>query len=175
MKKSFFILIAFFTILSACTKVEKTRTSGKDTIDNSLYNNPGSGYFAYGFSFSQASLIPTSNSPGPDITIYVNRDNSRLTLQTSNLNPSFYKVGDFTDEDEARSAFNNLKTFTADQWEEMADPVNPNQLWIFRTGRDTYAKIRIINTVNEIRETVPYGECTFQWVYQSDGSLTFPE
>ena len=56
----------------------------------------------------------------------------------------------------------------------MADPINANQVWVYRTGTETYAKIRIISTVNEIRDDMPYGECTFEWVYQPDGSLTFP-
>jgi hypothetical protein len=169
------ILIALVVTLSGCTKVEKTRTFGIDTIDNITYQS--STYYVYGFSFSLAKLLASYPAPYPDITVYVNNDNlqSRLILQASNLNPSFFKVGDFPDEDAAKLAFDNLKTFSADQWQEMADPINPNQVWIFRTGRDTYAKIRIISTVNELRETVPYGECKFQWVYQSDGSLTFPE
>jgi hypothetical protein len=175
MKRDLIILFALLVTLSGCTKVEKTRTSGIDTIENTTYQS--STYYVYGFSFSSAKLLSSYPAPYPDITVYVNNDNlqSRLILQASNLNPSFFKVGDFPDEDAAKSAFDNLKMFSAGQWQEMADQINPNQIWIFRTGRDTYAKIRIISTVNEIRETVPYGECKFQWVYQSDGSLTFPE
>ena len=56
----------------------------------------------------------------------------------------------------------------------MADPVIANQVWVYRTGTETYAKIRIISTVNETRDDLPYGECTFEWVYQPDGSTTFP-
>ena len=175
MKRYLFILSALFLILPGCTKVEKTRTSGIDTIDNTQYFSTA--YYYYGFTFSSAKLVATYPAPGPDITLYVNRDNipSRLTLQASNLKPSFFKVGDYFDEEAAKSAFNDLKSFSADQWLDMADPINENQIWIFRTGRDTYAKLRIISIVNEIRETLPFGECKFEWVYQSDGSLTFPK
>ena len=101
-------------------------------------------------------------------------DSPELTFQHFNLKPSYYKVGDFPDEASARSAFDNLNTFDVSQWLDMADPVLPNQVWIYRSGTEHYAKIRIISTINETRQTVAYGECTFQWVYQPDGSLTFP-
>jgi hypothetical protein len=174
MKRTSFILLALFLLITACTKVEPTPTSGTNTIDNTTYQTTT--YFVYGFSFSKAKLISTNTNPGPDITVFVNIDNLpyRLTLQSDNLRPSFFKVGDFADEDAAKSAFENLKTISVSQWQDMADPVAINQVWIYRSGNDTYAKIRIISTVNETRQLVNYGECTFQWVYQPDGSLTFP-
>ena len=46
--------------------------------------------------------------------------------------------------------------------------------YIENSGKMNNTKIRIVSTVNETRESVPYGECTFQWVYQPDGSSTFP-
>ena len=38
-----------------------------------------------------------------------------------------------------------------------------------------YAKIRIIEVKGELREGIPHAECTFEWVFQSDGSTTFPK
>jgi hypothetical protein len=169
------LFLAIISILSGCTKKESTRTSGIDTIDNITYF--GTTYYNYGFLFSGAKLVKTFPSPGPDITIYVNIDNvtPRLTLQSNNLNPSFYKAGDFPDVSSAQSAFDNLKTVTATQWQDMADPVNDNQVWIYKSGTGNYTKLRIVSTVNEPRSGIAYGECTFQWVYQSDGSSTFPK
>jgi hypothetical protein len=74
----------------------------------------------------------------------------------------------------AQSAFDNLKSVSVTQWYDMADSVNANEIWIYKSGTDDYTKFRIISTVNETRQSVAYGECTFQWVYQPDGSLTFP-
>jgi len=175
MKRVFKILLALFIVVTGCTKAEKTRTSGIDTIDNTTHYTTT--YFVYGFTFSQAKLVPTYPNPGPDIALYVNKDNQpyRLTLQASNLKPSFYKVGDYGDTDAAISAFNNLKTVSVPQWLEMADPIGSNQVWIYRTGAEKYAKIRIISIVNENRQGVDYGECTFQWVFQPDGTTTFPD
>jgi hypothetical protein len=174
MKKMVLIVLASLLIFTDCTKKEPTRTSGIDTIDNITYFSTT--YYNYGFSFSGAKLVATSTSPGPDITIYVNIDNitPRLTLQSNNLKPSFFKVGDFADETTAKSAFDNLKIVSVEQWQDMADPLNANQVWIYKSGNDTYTKIRIVSTVNETRQGVAYGECTFQWVYQPDDSLTFP-
>jgi hypothetical protein len=174
MKRIIFILIIIFSILPGCTKKEPTRTSGLDTIDNITYYSTT--YYNYGFSFSAAKLVPTTNTPGPDISIYVNVDNQipRLTLQSNNLNPSFFKAGDFADVTSAQSAFDNLKTVSVTQWQDMADPISANQVWIFRSGTGNYTKFRIVSTVNETRQSVAYGECTFQWVYQPDGSSTFP-
>ncbi|MGA2405786.1 MAG: hypothetical protein ABSF81_03430 [Bacteroidales bacterium] len=174
MKKMVLIVLASLLIFTNCTKKEPTRTSGIDTIDNITYFSTT--YYNYGFSFSGAKLIATSTNPGPDITIYVNIDNitPRLTLQSNNLKPSFFIVGDFADETTAKSAFDNLKTVSVAQWQDMADPLNANQVWIYKSGNDTYTKIRIVSTVNETRQGVAYGECTFQWVYQPDGSSTFP-
>ncbi len=174
MKKIVFILFSIFSILSGCTKKEPTRTSGTDTINNIIYFSTT--YYGYGFSFSGAKLIATTVNPGPDIAIYVNIDNITpiLTLQSNNLKPSFFKVGDFANETTAQSAFDNLKTFSVTQWQDMADPISSNQVWIYRSGNDDYTKFRIVSTVNETRQGIAYGECTFQWVYQPDGSLTFP-
>ena len=98
----------------------------------------------------------------------------RLTLQSDNQNPSFFKIGDYPDETTAQAAFDNLKTVSVTQWQDMADPINTNQVWVYKSGTNNYAKIRIVSTINETRQSVPYGECTFQWVYQPDGSSTFP-
>ncbi len=173
MKKTLLFLVTIILVLSACTKVEKTPTSGITTIENTIYRptNP----YVFGFSFSTAELVANNVTPGPDILIFVNTDitPSRLTLQADNLKPSFCKIGEYASEADAIAAFDNLQEAVITRWEDMADPIGPNQIWIFRTGSDTYAKMRIISTVNEIRQTVPYGECKFQWVYQPDGSLTF--
>jgi hypothetical protein len=174
MKRIVLISLLIVLVLPGCTKKEPTRTSGIDTIDNINYFSTT--YYQYGFSFSSAKLLSTNLNPGPDITIYLNLDNvtPRLTLQHNNLKPSFYKEGDFPDEATAKSAFDNLKTVSVTQWLDMADPISANQVWIFRSGTGNYTKFRIVSTVNETRQGIPYGECTFQWIYQPDGTLTFP-
>ena len=173
-KRHLFIILFLLSAFSGCKKAETIRTSGTDTIDNTVYQDAT--YYALGFSFSQAKKISNLSDPGPDITLYLNQDNPalpRLTLVVNNFKPSFYKAGDFPDEVSAIASYNNLKTIGAYQWVDMADPIKANQVWVYRTGRDQYAKFRIISTKNEVRNNLPYGECTFEWVFQADGSSTF--
>jgi hypothetical protein len=177
MKRPLFILLFFLLAFSGCKKAETIRTSGTDTIDNTVYQDAT--YYALGFSFTQAKKISNLSDPGPDLTLYLNQDNpslpSRLTLMVNNFKNSYFKIGDFPDEASAIAAFDNLKTVgTSYQWVNIADPIKENQVWIYRTGRDLYAKFRIISTKNEMRNNLAYGECTFEWVFQPDGSSTFP-
>jgi hypothetical protein len=174
MKRLTYIILATVLLLSSCEEEVKVRTSGTDTIDNTTFQNTT--YYVYGFSFAQGKLVSTLNNPGPDMTVYLNKLNTpySLTLQSNNFNPSFYKVGDYADENAAKTAFDNLKSVPSAQWKDMADPIAANQVWIYRSGEERYTKFRIVSTVNEMRQLIAYGECTFQWVYQPDGSLTFP-
>jgi hypothetical protein len=175
MKRSFILIFLIALILFGCKKDQTPSGSGTVTIDNKTYQSTT--YYVYGFSFSKAKKVSTLENPGPDVTVYVNTDSppdSWLYLQANNLNPSFYKIGDYPDAESASAAFDNLKTVGNYPWIEIAQPITPNQVWVYKTGAPCYAKIRIISTVNETRESKPFGECTFEWVYQPDGSTTFP-
>lgn len=176
MKRLLKIIFLLSIILGSCKKTDNTPSgSGTVTIDNKTYQSTT--YYVYGFSFSQAKKVSTLEDPGPDVTVYVNSDtppDSWLYLQANNLNPSFYKIGDYPDAQSASDAFDNLKSVGNYQWTEMAQPIAANQVWVYKTGTPCYAKLRIISTVNETRNNLPYGECSFEWVYQPDGSATFP-
>src|SRR5512133_405770 len=151
-KRVVFIVLLAVIIFTGCTKKETTRTSGIDTIDNTTHFSTT--YYNYAFSFSGAKLVSTEITHGWDISLFVIVENqtSRLTFQANNLKPSFYKVGDFADEGSAKTAFDNLKTVSVSLWQDMADPISANQVWIYRSGSDTYTKIRIISTINETRQ-----------------------
>jgi len=173
-KRPLFILLFFLLAFSGCKKAETVPTSGTETIDNTIYQDAT--YYSLGFSFSEAKKISNLSDPGPDLTLYLNQDNPsspRLTLVVNNFKPSYYKIGDFPDEATSIAAFNNLKAVGSYQWVDIADPIKANQVWIYRTGRDLYAKFRIISTKNETRNNLPFGECTFEWYFQADGSSTF--
>ena len=172
MRRSFFILLIILTILSGCRKDDTPRTSGINTIDNTLY---GTGpYYANGFSFSQAKKISTLSDPEPDISIDNDGTLLNLIFQANNYKNSFYKVGEFADAASAEQAFNNLTSVSAPQWIAMGDSIRINQVWIYRSGTERYTKIRIVKTVSKSRDPRGYAECTFEWLYQPDGSLTFP-
>jgi hypothetical protein len=174
MKRLLIIVVILLPVLSGCKKDETARTSGIDTIDNTVYMSDT--YYSLGFSFSQAKKFSNLNNPWPDIVLYVNSDaqENRLTFQTENFKSSFYKLGDYSDATAASAAFSNLKTVSVTQWSEMADPVKENQVWIYRSQSECYAKIRIITATIDNSKTPVYGKCTFEWIYQPDGSSTFP-
>jgi hypothetical protein len=174
MKKKFIILAVLIISLSGCKKDETVRTSGTDTIDNTIFKS--STYYAYGFSFTRASKVSTTETPGPDMVLYVDSGSQppKLTFQANNLLDSFSKYGEFADAATASQAFNSITTLPSVTWTGLADEVKINQIWIYRTNAEQYAKIRIISVVNETRSGIPYGECTFEWVFQPDGGTTFP-
>lgn len=174
MKTSYLVILVLPFVLFSCNKSNTPSGTGTVTIDNTTYQSTT--YYVYGFSFSKAKKVTTLEVPGPDVIIYVNSDTppDRLTLQANNLNPSFYKIGDYPDAQSASTAFNDLKTVGTYNWTEMADPVSNNQVWVYRTGTNCYAKIRITGAIIDNTKNPVYGECTFEWVYQPDGSTTFP-
>ena len=102
---------------------------------------------------------------------------TNLILQANNLNNSFYKAGEFADATSAQQAFKNLTSLPVPQsadWTEWAYSIKPNQVWIYRSGTEHYSKFRIISTKSQTGVPRDFAECTFEWVYQPDGSLTFP-
>jgi len=174
MKKILIILSFLIIAFSACKKDESVRTSGTDTIDNIVLKSDT--YYALGFSFSKAAKVSTTENPGPDIILYADSDSQppKLSFQANNFLDSFSKYGEFADVATATQAFNNISSLPAVTWNGLADQVRANQIWIYRTNGEQYAKMRIISVVNETRSNVPYGECTFEWVFQPDGSTIFP-
>jgi hypothetical protein len=172
MRKTALILIIILSLLPSCRKDDVAKTSGTATINNKLvFDNTLQTYIGYGFLFSKAKLVSNQNYPKPDITIF--SDGSSLSFQTE-INNSFCKIGDFADAATASAVFDNLTSPTVSTWAGMATLVNSNQIWIYKSGDDHYAKIRVISIISEVRDTRDYAECIFEWVYQPDGTLTFP-
>jgi hypothetical protein len=165
-------LILFFVLLLAACEKDKPKLSGIETIDNNLYETTS--YYALGFSFTTAQKVSTIAKPGPDITIDNDGTLDNLILQTNNYKDSFFKTGDYPDAVAAIEAFNALTAPQVPQWTVWAFDIKPDQVWVFRTGAEKYAKIRIISVVSETRSGRDYAECTFEWAYQPDGTLTFP-
>ncbi len=172
------LLLIIFIILFSLTGCKKNRipdTSGTATINNTLaFDSNRQTYYAFGFLFSQAKLVSILDSPPPDITIDNDGTLYNLIIQANNYKNSFYKAGEYNNASSAKQAFNNLTAPSVPQWVVWADSVKADQVWIYKSGTDHYAKFRIISTVSETRSGRDYAECTFEWRYQPDGSLTFP-
>ena len=169
-----FILLTF--LVAGCRKDKDAPLSGTFTIDNNLYGDGP--YYAFGFSFISAGKVSTLDDPPPDVTLVAVTDLYgnilKLNLQTTNFKSSFYKAGEYANASDARQAYDNLTSATVTQWEDDADAIEENQIWIFRSRNEKYAKVLITDTFSEERDIWPYAECTFNWAYQPDGTLTFP-
>lgn len=170
MRRWIYILPILAVSMSSCRKDKNTPTSGTVTIDNTT--SLGQTYYVYGFLFSQAKLVSTLNKPRPDIT--VDSEGTNIFFQTENLHDSFHNAGAYSDAASAKASFDTLTAKGISVFAGLASPLIENQLWIYRSGSDCYAKIRIITTKSEVRDGRAYAECKFEWAYQPDGSLTFP-
>lgn len=162
--------------MTGCKKDNKPVYSGTMTLDNELF---GSGpYYAYGFSVPTGKKVSTLENPQDVIIIQADPDIDnnvrKIFFACNNYLNSFSLYGQYANESDATIAFDNLLSFSAPQWAETGDSVKANQVWLFRTSEDTFAKIRVISTVAEKRETVPFAECTFEWIFQPNGTQTFP-
>jgi hypothetical protein len=172
------ILFVSILILTGCKKNNGPKLSGTETIDNKLY---GAGpYYAMGFSFPAEKKISTLNSPLDVITInaFINVNGTanfdKTYFDVQNFDNSFFLYGNYADASAASFAFKNLTSFNVTQWKATGDGVKENQIWLFKTSNETYVKFRITSSAGEVRNTIPFVECTFEWVHQPDGSLTFP-
>lgn len=173
-------VIILMVLAVACGK-EKIPLSGTATIDNRLYPVEPTPYII-GFRFSTASLVRNDRSPGPDITLLAETDaGGNITTITLNGPPAFnsrvfFRYGEYGSPDEARIAFDGLTEFDPEQltWTELARPLAPNQVWLYRTGDDKYAKLMIADIETGLLDDRAYAECTFEWAFQPAGTTQFP-
>jgi hypothetical protein len=177
MRRVYLILFIVLFSVSGCKK-DKTTNSGTVTINNEL---SGSGpYYAMGFSVKTGTKVSTLEGPLDVITILgatdINMEVRKFLFSCENFENSFWKYGDYNDATSAKTAFDNIKTFSAATWTATGDSVVPNQIWLFRTSDTRYAKLRVISTFTEKRTGMPfpYCEAMFEWVYQPDGTQIFP-
>jgi hypothetical protein len=171
-----FIFLLSAVLPGSCKKDEAPVTSGTATIDNTT--TLGQTYYVYGFLFSEAKKVATLDDPVDVLTISpevnINNEIVRITFNVNTFRECFSLFGEYPDASSASVAFNNLTSFSNPLWIDPPVEVKLNQIWLFRTSQNKYAKIRVVNTVAEKRNNVPYAECSFEWEYQPDGTLTFP-
>ena len=127
--------------------------------------------------FELGDVTSTLESPAPDITIHAERDLDGNIIGkyflTPNLVESFALAGEYANESEALTAFNQLLEVGAPTWQLSAMDVEEHQLWLFRTSEQNYVKFRIIEIVTDNTQNPPYIEVTFEWRIQPDGSTSF--
>lgn len=176
MKRYILYIAALFVLLCSCSKSDNL-TSGAAYIDNKLY---GSGpYYSLGFTFDGGKKVSTLANPGPDITIEAGSVAKSTTvvafLSSNNFNPSFYLAGQYPTAELADAAFKSLTSVgTGLTWTDLGTPLNKNQVWIFKTEDEKYAKLLIVSDSLNTDLDPDFASCTFKWVFQPDGSTTFP-
>lgn len=172
------LIPALFLILlfTGCGRDDQ-KNSGTITLTSELYD-AGSYYYALGLSFDEAKEVPTlPDQYRADITVQagpvIGGGPAVAYLSANTLNPPFALTGEYASESDAKNAFNGLKSPGSVNWIDLATPLKANQVWVVRTRGNKYAKLRII-TVTLATAPELMASCRFEWVYQPDGTATFP-
>ena len=177
MRKIALLLILPLFILG-CDNKNKTKTSGEVSLNSELIL-VGETYSVPGFSFESASVElynPAGGTTIPDIFALPEVQNNVYSayFDTQNTYPSFALVGEFDSSTEAQDFYTNYKQVDVNNYTGLAKPVLKNQVWVFKTRNDNYAKLLILKVDAYLKDTEDFEEVTFKWVYQPDGSTVLP-
>ncbi len=169
--------LALMLLLAGCGG-NKQKTSGTIILSSELYDS-GSYYYAMGLSFDEAGEVPTlPDQYRADITLQagpVTTGGPVVAYLTANtLDPPFALTGSYGSESEARSAFNELLSVGSYSWVDLAAPLSANQVWVVKTRDARYAKLRIISVTLNTSVSPAVATCSLEWVWQPDGSASFP-
>ncbi len=169
------LLFAF----SGCEKEEGPDTSGEATLTSDRILE-GSTYSIYGFSFEQGKMIkynPAGEGIIPDFFILPKTGTggqiNGALLDSPNQNKSFSLTAEFSDSLLALQYFEQYKNVIDSNYVFLADPLNENQIWTFRTRDNKFCKILIKEMKAFVKNSENYAETTFLWEFQPDGSMEF--
>ena len=168
--------LTLMLLLAGCGGDDQ-QNSGTITLTSELYE-ADSYYYALGLSFDEGKEVPTlPDQYRADITVQagplVTGGPDLAYLSANTLNPPFALTGEYATEGDARNAFEALTSVGTVSWIELATPLKANQVWVVKTRDNKYAKLR---TIEVTLTTTParLGTCKLEWVYQPDGTATFP-
>ena len=169
-------VVALMMMFAGCGGNDQ-KTSGTITLSSDLYDG-GSYYYAMGLSFDEAGEVPTlPDQYRADIILGagpVEGGPVVAYLTANTYKPPFALAGTYDSESLAKSAFSELKSVGSYSWVEFASPLAANQIWVVKTRDSRYAKLRIISVILNTSVTPAAATCTLEWVWQPDGSSTFP-
>jgi len=146
--------------------------AGTATVDNKIVANyNGSGFY---FATAQVIYYPNTSEVFPDISVRVSLSTNYLPQFWSIDGNSAFKLLDSSLDSSSAYAFFDSLTAISDT-SGFVSPISNLSVYqtvAVRALQNKYAKILItkitVDSSNSITET------TFKWVYQPDGSLTFP-
>lgn len=171
--------LAVMMLLAGCGKDDQ-KNSGTITLTNELFGTTV--YYSMGLSFKEAGAISSLTTPGPDIFLEAGSlaEGTPVVpfLSANTLEPAYAFMGEYATESEAVNAFKALTDASSlssvfSFW-DLATPLSKNQIWVVRTRDNKLAKIRIIEVVLDTGATPDFASCRLEWVWQPDGSATFP-
>jgi hypothetical protein len=169
--------LALMLIFAGCGG-DNPVTSGTVTLSNELYE-ADTYYYAMGLSFDEAKEVPTlPDATRADIKLMAGEVTTGgpvvVFLSANTLDPPFTLSGSYASESEAKSAFSALKNVGSTSWTDLAAPLEANQVWVLKTREAKYAKMRIISVTLNTAVSPAAATSTLEWVWQPDGSATFP-
>jgi len=179
------VLMISLQLIISCNNTEPKPipTSGIINIDSRVFIGSGS-YFSNCFSFSQGELIEYPNSQDiiPDINVLVHQSDGGQILGVYFASPdlfeSFSKVYFTNSADSAKIYYDSILEIQDSVFTQLAIPVTSNEIWVIKTRDNRFGKILILETTayndsSTSATPTPYGEVTFEWVFQPDGSRQF--
>ncbi|NJK97483.1 MAG: hypothetical protein HC905_23555 [Bacteroidales bacterium] len=177
MKNIILFAIAFALLLSCKKENEEVKTSGEVILSTQILGGEPN-YYVQGFSFATAQILKynkTSNT-NPDLVPENNTQNEILgaNIESPNNDKAFYKAGEFSTLTEAQTFFNTIKEAGSVVFEQKIYNVKANQVYLYKSRSDTYAKFLVKSTETMDGPLTDYVKITIEWVYQPDGSLIFP-
>ncbi len=176
MNRWFIPALALMLMFAGCGGDDQ-KTSGTIILSSELLDS-GSYYYAMGLSFDEAGEVPTQpDQYRADIILGagpVGGGPSVAYLTANTFTPPFALAGEYGSESLAKNAFSELKSVGSYTWVEFAAPLAADQVWVVKTRDAKYAKLRIISVMLNTSVTPAVATCSLEWVWQPDGSSTFP-
>ena len=165
--------------------------SGRAVVNASVREDQQGHFYLEGFSFSEGEVVtfPNLRDTAPDLSLMfmtgVDGDIQGLLLtQFSDQPGGFYHVGTGQTLEQGRAVFDETVCLPEGaRFEDIAGPARPSQVWAVKTGEGKFGKILILDTFfctqehdsAGIKIVCAYGEITFDWQYQPDGTSCFNE
>lgn len=170
-------------LMSACSGSGGPDLKGEMTLSSQLYGTES--YYLFGFSYEEADLFkyPFGGETLPDIInegflVIEGSDQRALPgFNTPGGVNGFALAGSFESQEEARAFFDAYKQVEdALQFLPVSDTVKEHQVWVQQSALGNYAKLLVRNVSSfSVESGRPYSEVVLDYVYQPDGSTTFPE